>query len=115
MYVVAGEERLNLCVATQTVSVGIKIMHILSEILLVHCLVIVHFHKTDGNIWKDIGRWGKVCYDCVLQPPMLYLRLKMHSSFILVRSSDFWNNYAFIVREFLLPDTFPQSFILNSV
>lgn len=46
---------------------------------------------------------------------MLYLRLKMHSSFILVRSSDFWNNYTFIVREFLLPDTFPQSFILNSV
>lgn len=50
MYVVAGEERLNLCVTTQTVSVGIKIMHILSEILLVHCLVIVHFHKTDGSI-----------------------------------------------------------------
>lgn len=50
MYVVAGEERLNLCVATQTVSVSIKIMHILSEILLVHCLVIVHFHKTDGNV-----------------------------------------------------------------
>lgn len=46
---------------------------------------------------------------------MLYLRLKMHSSFILVRSSDFWNNYTCIVREFLLPDTFPQSFILNSV
>lgn len=46
----AEEERLNLYVATQTVNVGIKIVSIVSEIVLVHCLAIVYCRKTDGNI-----------------------------------------------------------------